>query len=159
MIDLAVPGTVELLRALGVPYVWGAGALADGLRRWPEGASVVHHGLATVYGFDCSGFAQLALLALGHVRADAWHDKGASALAYVCDPVIPGHEALGDLAFYGLGRISHVMVALDRGLVIGAAGGDSRDFGDDETACVQVRPLRYRSDLRTVGRLKPEWRP
>ena len=163
MLDLTNIDVLELLRALGVPYVWGGGALADGPETWPEGARVQVPG-GYVRGWDCSGFAQAALLALGQVRPDAWPDIRAHDLANACDPVHPGEEQIGDLAFYGgedaRGKsvISHVMVVLAAGLVIGATGGTSRTMGMDARACVAACPLRYRRDLVVVGRIKEEYR-
>ena len=141
------PQLVTLLEALGARYWWGAGALSDGLSSWPRGP------------FDCSGFAQIALLKLGIVKPNAWGDLAAHDLAYACDPVALGHERLGDLVFYGHPEhIGHVAVCIGNGMAIGANGGGPQTKGQDPRACVQVRPVVYRNDFVTIGRLKPEYR-
>lgn len=141
------PGQIVLLEALGAPYWWGKGALRDGLAHWPQGP------------WDCSGYAQAALLVLEIVRPDAWGDVRAHDLAMACDPVAAVDVVLGDLVFYGLpGHISHVMVALDARMCIGATGGTSRTLGDDPRACVAAVPIAYRRDLRVIGRLKAQYR-
>lgn len=139
-----------LLRYLGRYYSWGGGKLADGLER------------LRCINLDCSGFAQAALLELGLVRPDAWHDLGSLALANACDPVT--HLQPGDLVFYGR-PVSHVMVVFEvpedgrMTTVIGASGGDATTSGADPTACVQIRSLHYRKDLTCCGRIKARWRP
>ena len=62
--------------------------------------------------------------------------------------------ALGDLAFYGSpAHVSHVMVCLGDGVVIGACNGTSKTNGDDPKAFVQLQRLHYRDDLVSVGRI------
>lgn len=135
-----------LLEAIGVPYVWGAGDLQNA--RW------------VADGYDCSGFAQAALLELGMVDSGAWVDKTAHDLANACDPIDVDDAGPGDLCFYGSGgKITHVTVALGGGMCIGANGGGSKTNGDDPNACVQVRPIGYSSRFVTCGRLKEEYRP
>jgi cell wall-associated NlpC family hydrolase len=147
-LDTTDPQVYDLLRALGARYSWGAGDLRDAAGRWPAGP------------FDCSGFAQAALLRLRQVRPGAWHDKSAHDLANACDPVELADAQLGDMAFYGRGgRISHVTVVLGAGVCIGANGGGSNTNGNTPSACVQVRPIVYRSDFVTIGRIKQEHRP
>jgi len=145
-LDAHDPQTADLLSALGARYAWGAGTLEDAAARWPAGP------------FDCSGFAQAALLRLGLVRPAAWHDKSAHDLANACDPVDLVDLRLGDLAFYGQRRITHVTVVLGAGVCIGANGGGSNTHGDSPSACVQVRPIVYRTDFVTLGRIKQEYR-
>ena len=66
----------------------------------------------------------------------------------------PAPAPLGDLAFYGTtSGTTHVMLCLGDGVVYGARGGGSRTNGDDPRAFVQLEPIRYRPDLRSVGRL------
>jgi len=147
-LDAFEPQVADLLCALGARYAWGAGTLEDAEGRWPGGP------------FDCSGFAQAALLRLGQVRPDAWHDKSAHGLANACDPIALADAQLGDLAFYGRGgRVTHVTVVLGSGVCIGANGGGSATHGDTPSACVQVRPIVYRNDFITIGRIKQEHRP
>ena len=147
------PSVVALLEPLGVPYSWGAGALRDGLAGWPAGVPGVGGGV----GYDCSGYAQLALLRLGIVRPDAWEDLRAVDLANASNPLAAELAEPGDLVFYA-SPLNHVMVALGCGMVVGAAGGGSHTNADSASACVQVRPLHYRADLVTVGRLKAQYR-
>ena len=151
----------RLLEALGVPYSWGAGALADGLSAWPDGSRGKYGGI----GWDCSGFAQLALLRLGLIAPDAWGDVPASILMQRCVLVVEADIAPGDLVFYRnrRGEVGHVMVVYQIAydgrapLVIGASGGGSRTNADDPTACVQIRPMYYR-DPHFIGRLREEYR-
>jgi len=131
---LACQQVRELLATVGIPYRWGAGEPST---PWPAP------------GYDCSGFAQGALVRLGLLHP-SHPDRRAVDLANLCDPVDSGQERLGDLAFYG-SPVSHVMVVLAPGLVIGARGGGSRTHGGDPRACVGVRVLTYRS-LTVVGR-------
>lgn len=157
MIDLDATGVLDLLRGLGVRYVWGAGSLAEVVAEpalWPGGCRAVEGGV----GWDCSGWAQAALWRLGIVRPGAWSDVRAVDLANASDPVHPGEERLGDLAFYGRPIVSHVMVCLGGGMVVGASGGTSSTHGGDPRAVVACVSLAYRRDLITVGRLKAAYR-
>lgn len=145
MIDVNDNRVLRLLSAVGTPYHYGKGDLINA--KWPPGPC------------DCSGFAQAALLALGNVRPTAWSDLTAAALLTKCDRIALDQARVGDLAFYGSeSRISHVTVCIGGGMTIGANGGSPSTKGDDERACVQVRPIRYRSDFVSVGRLKPAFR-
>lgn len=147
MIDLSNRRVLTLLEAIGIPYVWGAGDLRNA--KW----------LAD--GYDCSGFAQAASVKLLNLRPDAWDDIAAHELAYECDPVPIDEAEPGDLCFYGnpKKRLTHVTVALGGGMCIGANGGGRNTKGDDPKACVQVRPIKYRNDFVTVGRIKAKHRP
>jgi cell wall-associated NlpC family hydrolase len=127
----------ELLEAWCEPYDWAQGAPPTA---WLNGP----------HGYDCSGFAQAALVHLGLLSRSA-KDRGAHQLAMAAMPVPEGEERLGDLAFYG--GASHVMVVLAPGIVLGAAGGDSSTHGDKPSAYVDLRPLRYRRDFLCLGRL------
>lgn len=144
-IDYSDERVITLLECIGIPYHWGAGDLTNA--EWHAD------------GYDCSGFAQAALVRLGFVGRDAWHDKSANDLAYVCDAVEYGDEQPGDLVFYRGGKkITHVCVALGGGMCIGANGGGSKTKGDNEKACVQVRPIKYRGDYLCSGRIKKQYR-
>lgn len=85
-------------------------------------------------------------------------DRDALALANASSPVASKDARLGDLAFYGQ-PVSHVMVCLGAGWVIGPRGGGSATTGNDPKAFVDLKPLIYRDDFVVVGRLKPEFAP
>jgi len=141
----------ELLLAWGSPYSWGAGTPRDGGGTWPP--SPLPKGLNGGRGFDCSGFAQAALVRLGILDKNA-PDRTAASLWSVAAPVDETEARLGDLAFYGSGgRITHVTVCLGHGVCIGANGGGAATNGDNAKAFVQLQPLRYRNDLRGVRRI------
>lgn len=141
---------LELLEAWGVPYVYGAGTPQHGLLSWPDGPKTRDG----ARGWDCSGFAQAALVRLNLLRPEAG-DRSAAALHEDCELIPIDVARLGNLAFYGpAGKVEHVMVYLGGDVVLGAAGGTSATRGDDPRAFVQLRPLRYRSDLVSVGRLR-----
>jgi cell wall-associated NlpC family hydrolase len=135
------PRVLELLATVGTPYHWGRG---DPRTLWPP------------EGCDCSGFANCALVHLRMLRATE-PDRNAHNLAMISDPVDDGR--LGDLAFYGGQGISHVMLCLGGDWVVGASGGGPKTVGTDPRAYVQLRPLDYRADLVTVGRIKPDFHP
>lgn len=141
----------ELLLAWGIPYSWGAGTPKDGGGAWPP--DPLPKGLGGGRGFDCSGFAQAALVRLGLLSRQA-QDRTAAALWDTATPIDESEARLGDLAFYGSnGRISHVAVCLGHGVIMGANGGGSTTNGDNLKAFVQIQPIRYRSDLRGIRRL------
>lgn len=128
---------VELLAMVGVPYAWGAGNPST---PWPSDS------------YDCSGFAQGALVYLRLLEPHA-PDRASADLARCCERVEEQHARLGDLALYGH-PVSHVMVHLGGGWVIGARGGGRNTHGDDPRAFVDLRPLGYRSDLAFIGRFR-----
>jgi cell wall-associated NlpC family hydrolase len=136
------PQVRALLATLGTPYHWNRGTPA---MPWPPGPS------------DCSGYAQAALVMLGLLRPTE-PDRRAFDLAMVSSPVQRGEGRLGDLAFYGA-PVSHVMVCLGNGWVIGPRGGGSKTFGDNPGAYVDIKPLMYRGDFVVIGRLRPELAP
>ena len=140
----------DLLQAWGIAYSYGAGAPKDAAHSWPP--DPLPHGIGKAPGLDCSGFAQVALVRLGLLSPDAI-DRTADALEHICTPVPEGMAQLGDMAFYGgPNGASHVMVCLGGGVVLGARGGGSHTNGDNPQAFVQLEPLHYRSDLRSIGR-------
>ncbi|MEO8273490.1 MAG: NlpC/P60 family protein [Chloroflexota bacterium] len=144
------PRFIELLAWWGTPYSYGAGRPSD-VVRWPPATAPtgVHGGR----GVDCSGFAQVALVHLGLLAADE-HDRSAAALYDLAKPIAVGLEQMGDLAFYGSGgRVSHVMVVVAPGIVMGARGGDQTTNGDNPRAFCQLEPLRYWSLFIGVRRL------
>lgn len=140
-----------LLLAWGIPYCWGAGTPAHGGAEWPP--EPLPRGLAGGRGFDCSGFAQAALVRLGLLDPKA-PDRTAASLWQLATPVDETEARLGDLAFYGPGgRISHVVVCLGFGATLGANGGGPGTNGDSPKAFVQLQPIRYRVDFRGVRRI------
>lgn len=126
---------VRLLEAWGVPYYWGG----DSRKAWPPKP------------VDCSGFAQAALVELGTLHPSQ-PDRTAEGLRQVCDVVDESSADVGDLAFYGRGKATHVVVCLGGGATIGANGGGRNTKGDDPRAFVQLQPIRYRADLICIGR-------
>ena len=133
----------ELLDAVGAPYFFGRGSPST---PWSELDD----------GVDCSGFAQIALVRLGLLDADAT-DRGARELADDSDPVELGHQEPGDLAYYP----GHVMVVVGypdedgHSPVLGASGGDATTFGGDENAYVKLFDRGdYRDDFVTYMRLR-----
>lgn len=137
----------HLMEAWGTPYSWGAGTPT--LNGWPLGVKGLRGGI----GYDCSGFAQAALVRLGMLKAGT-PDRSAAGLWDAGKPVETDDAQLGDLAFYGShARITHVTVCLGGGVTIGANGGNSMTNGDDPRAFVQLQPIRYRADFRGVRRL------
>lgn len=138
----------DLLAAWGVPYSWGAGGPSTG-DSWPDGTPGVKGGR----GFDCSGFAEAALVRLGLMVPGA--PRRSAAMLWDSATSVPiGTERMGDLAFYGpLGRAAHVMVVVGPGVVLGARGGDQTTNADAPKAYVQLEPLMYWSAFLGVRRL------
>lgn len=105
---------------------------------------------------DCSGTVTDALHQVTGVDLRGTHN--AQKLHDECEPVETPEE--GDLAFYGKSKdqISHVMVCLADGRVVGASGGNSKtttpDIAKASGAKVkyQTNPS-YRKDLIGFGRL------
>lgn len=150
-LDVLDERVTEILLGWGIPYCWGAGSPKDGGGDWPP--NPLPKGVDGGRGFDCSGFAQAALVRLGMLDAKA-PDRAAATLWDLCKPVDETEARLGDLAFYGPGaRITHVTVCLGFGTTIGANGGGSSTKGDNPKAFVQLQPIRYRADFRGVRRL------
>lgn len=113
----------------------------------------------SILGYDCSGFVQELLMAVG---MDPPGDQTSQAL-YNFFHVNGATEAwqFGALAFYGRGldRITHVGFLINNQILIEAAGGDSRTRTEQDAARdnaqIRIRPVKYRSDLRAV--LMPEY--
>jgi len=139
MLPLNDPRLLDLLAAWGALYSWGAGTPGNAEGGWPGGVKGTRGGI----GWDCSGFAQAALVRLGMLSVRA-PDCSASTLYGLGAPVAAGEEQMGDLAFYGPhGRISHVMVVIGTGIVLGARGGGASTNADEPRAFVQLEPLKY----------------
>lgn len=129
-----------LLQFLNEPYRWGGDD--------PMG------------GFDCSGFTQEALAALGldpegDQSADAllehFRKPGNGVLSYG-----PSHDT-GYLAFYGKdGKATHVAPFFDEHTIIEAGGGGSKTAtlqdAIAQNAFVRLRPFSRRKDLICVVR-------
>lgn len=141
------PRVVRVLRRWGHPYGWNKGspATADDPGSDRDDS-------------DCSGEAQEILVDAGELDG-AEPDRNSRGLAMICDPVKEGDEQPFDLAFYGTGAITHVMVVVGRQAVLGASGGRSTTNGDDPRAFVQLHRLHYRTDLVCLGRIKAAHRP
>jgi cell wall-associated NlpC family hydrolase len=134
-----------LADSIGWPYVYGRGTPAT---PWSEGPR----------GVDCSGYAQMCLVRLGRLSSSAT-DRGASSLAYGCDPVAVGDQTPGDLAYYP----GHVVVvasypdALTGHSAVLSASGDAQDLvaGLNPNARVKLyTSALYRGDFLTYMRLK-----
>jgi hypothetical protein len=85
-------------------------------------------------------------------------DRTAHDLAMVSSPIPLGKERLGDLAFYG-SPVTHVMVCIGNGWVIGPRGGGSGTLGNDMRAFVDLKRVDYRSDFVVIGRLGAQLAP
>jgi cell wall-associated NlpC family hydrolase len=146
-------GFLHAFRAIGRPYVWGAGSIVDADRCWPLGASTAQS--EGVRGYDCSGFLIAAWMQYHPTRqsllklSNGRPDLGSSSIANICDPVY--HLEIGDAVLYK----RHVMLYVGNGMVIGATGGGSNDHGQNRKACVRVERFDYRGDIICGMRLKP----
>lgn len=124
-----------LLRFLNIPYRWG--------------------GDDPMKGYDCSGFVQDALAAIG---MDPAGDQTAQALHDYFDKLHrPGLSAsTGSLSFYGkdFNSIIHIAIHLDGQTVIEAGGGGSRtnsaEDAANQNAFIRLRPYKYRKDYLTT---------
>lgn len=117
----------------GTFYLWGgAGPNRDGS-----------------FGFDCSGFIIFLLKPFGLLpeRGD-WTAQQLAAMFRKTAAPEPG-----DLTFYGLSeqRITHVMLYVGNGQVLGATGGDRRTKTPADArgrgAMVAAKPVGYRKDF------------
>ena len=151
--DLPLPHRDErvsaLLDAWGTPYSWGAGRPT--ITGWPRGLPGTGGGI----GYDCSGFAQAALVRLGILR-EGMPDRTAAGLFDATRPLRPDEAPqTGDLCFYGRTRIGHVTVILGPECAIGANGGTSRTNGDDPSAYVDLCRPAYRRDFGGIRTFRP----
>lgn len=139
----------ELLQAWGVPYSYGAGKPSDGGREdWYTGARGIRGGV----GYDCSGFVQVAQVRLG-LLSPAAADAATGGLWEKSD-LVKDQPRVGDMAFYGKERPTHVMLCLGGGVVMGATGGYPTTNADMPTAYVSLQRLTYWTQLLCVRRLR-----
>ncbi len=117
----------------------------------------------SLQGMDCSGLVTWALYeASGH--ALDWRNTHNTDLLWTACPHVSEIESqAGDVALYfgehskGADDVSHAMALVGFGLVAGMAWGGPSDV--DATASraagkvIQVRDLKYRSDLAGIVRL------
>ena len=148
--DRATPLGRYLLKVLsyvGTPYLWGA----KGMRYYT--------GLLTpAFALDCSGGVTVAAQAAG--GPDLRDTHKAHRLADESEPVEVPEP--GDLAFYGLGKVVHVMTVLSRlpsgeVFVVGPSGGDSStttlEMARQQCASSKVYPTHlYRADFLRFGK-------
>lgn len=124
-----------------IPYVWGKDDPAVGL--------------------DCSGFVAALVYQLSGNTVDIRATHNTTVLWEQLDYVENAHAQAGDLAFYGPHSdrpVSHVMVYVGSGIVVGQAYGGpentdpvkSRETGR-VTKCL---PLLYRQDFVGFRRLR-----
>lgn len=130
-------------RPVDSPYVYGG---KNGPFLMPY--SIIA-GYENVRGYDCSGYTQHVLRALGAIgHGVPW--MTASQTASVAETLTFGSQQVGDLAFFGSGSsISHVtLVSALPGSdgwspIIGANSGGSSTFGDDPDARVKHADSDY----------------
>jgi hypothetical protein len=152
-----VERTLEALvqPALGVRYVWsGGGANA----RYPEGG-LGHILQPRQRGWDCSGFTLGLLALLGALPWEWSTPRTSTGLRELCEPLAPGQQRPGDLAFYP-GHVAVIATFPEQdgdSVIVEAGGGRSSTNGDDPRAVVRLRPgLREgRTDLVGLGRMHP----
>lgn len=120
------------LSFIGTPYRWGGSDPID--------------------GFDCSGFVQEVLAAVG---LDPAGDQTAAQLyASLKHSAVPLDKVpSGGLVFFGTSEasISHVGFCIGNGLMVEAGGGGSattsREAAAAQDAYIRIRPIRRRKDL------------
>ena len=136
-LHLEKPGLIReiAMRMYGVPYRWA--------------------GATPVGGLDCSGFIVELFKSVGLLKNSEDLSSAALSERYSTRVSYQSYQ-LGDLAFYGKGKVSHVAFFIDYRHVIEAAGGDSscltREDAINQQAFVRIRPHNYRSDLMFVTR-------
>ena len=122
------------LKLVGCPYIWG------GANPWT--------------GFDCSGFIIWIYQVFGLLPSGDWTAQGLYDWLVKSTERPNYNREPGSLVFYGSDpdHLTHVMLSLGAGLVVGASGGDHTTTTLEEArrrgAQVKVKPIGYRSDLR-----------
>jgi cell wall-associated NlpC family hydrolase len=126
---------------LGLPYIWG--------------------GDDPIEGFDCSGFAVHLLQSVNLLTVDS--DYTAAGLyrhlfEHKTNKIIPGN-----LIFFGsqrrlnIGDITHVEIAVNGELMIGASGGGRNNMTIEEAvrnnAFIKVKPVKSRRHM--IGIIDP----
>jgi hypothetical protein len=111
-------------------------------------------------GLDCSGFVTCALHHVGGPdwRKTHWTDRLWAECEHVeLDQVRPGDAVLYWGKSTGPKDVSHVMLALDWGLVVGQAYGDEANKSPEYSVArghwTRVLPIRYRPDVAGAVRL------
>lgn len=143
--------TNRILETKGMPYSFGAGTPSTPYATPVKG---IHGGK----GIDCSGLAQMVLVDMGFLPADA-PDRGAATLSTMGTLIPAGEQQVGDLIFYNT-PVSHVGVILtdadENGdsAVIAASGGHSTTNGDDPNARVKVFATMKANNARFVRRIR-----
>lgn len=128
---------VDKMKSLvGTPYIWGG--------KTPE------------KGLDCSGAVNYVLESLGLVPSSFGSNTNANGLYHMAQPVAQPQP--GDLAFFGSpSNVTHVMMVMDGGKLIGATGGGSATtsvaIANQQDAKVKVVSGDYRKDLVSYGKL------
>lgn len=131
---------VELgIRCYGTPYIWSGNDPAD--KKKP--------------GLDCSGFVRYVLRQMGKLPLHG--DWTAETLRLKPWPIVGEKKNIlpGCLIFYGNSHYaSHVMLAVNNEICIGAVGGNSQTttvrIAKRRGAGVYFRPIDYRGDLMIV---------
>jgi murein DD-endopeptidase len=121
------------LKLVGCPYIWG------GANPWT--------------GLDCSGFVIWIYQVFGLLPSGDWTAAGLYARFNPEGHCLPDDLRAGDLVLYGADthHITHVMLALEGELVVGASGGGHTTTTFEEArrlgAQVKVKRRNYRADL------------
>lgn len=107
--------------------------------------------------FDCSGFVAWCLKMVG---GPDWAKTWWSERMWRELPIVIGKPEAGDLALYGWPGISHVMICMADGCVVGASGGDatttSIELARHKNAFVKKHITHlYRRDFRGFRKLEP----
>jgi cell wall-associated NlpC family hydrolase len=121
------------LKLVGCPYVWG------GQNPWT--------------GFDCSGFIIWIYQVFGLLPSGDWTAQGLYEYFHKNETHAEMATLPGDLVFYGsdLQHLTHVMLSVNKQLVVGASGGGhettTREEAAKKGAMVKVKPVGYRRDF------------
>lgn len=119
---------------VGTPYIWASKNPSNGL--------------------DCSGAYVVALEHAGLARPGARYKYGSADLHKALQPT--SNPKMGDAVFYGKnGKVSHIMMIVGDGRVLGATGGGRNTKTIDDAhaanAAVKYKPLNYRPDFISYG--------
>ncbi len=115
-----------LAHHIGVPYIWGGKELKKDK------------------GFDCSGFVQEGLEAIGIVKSSTLNSQNSQSLFNVLSGhvIMQKSAAPGDLLFFGqsITSVTHIAYALGPHYMLECGGGDNDKLKD--AGMVRVRPIR-----------------